>query len=81
MRAGTFFSVRNRFVAAFIACFIIIMLGAASASTGPALTETLTAGPYIVNVNTLSKSAAIGPTGRDDGCATRYECSPYRPAL
>ncbi len=51
MPSGKFLPLGKLFFAAFVACFIIIMLGAASASGGPALTETLTAGPYIVNVN------------------------------
>ncbi len=51
MPNGKFIPSGNLFFAAFIAYFIIIMLGAASASAGPALTETLTAGPYTVDVN------------------------------
>jgi len=51
MPNGKFLSFGNLFFAVFIACFIIIILGAASANSGPALTETLTAGPYTVDVN------------------------------
>jgi hypothetical protein len=41
----------NVFISAFIACFVLLFLGAARFSSGPALTETLTAGPYTVDVN------------------------------
>ncbi len=51
MYESMFFPIRNSLVALFVTCFVIMMLGAASASSGPALTETLTAGPYTVNVN------------------------------
>lgn len=51
MPEGKFSPVRNMVVAVFVACFVMLILGAASASSGPALTETLTAGPYNVNVN------------------------------
>lgn len=51
MREDTRFPVRNGLVALFVACFFMLALGAASADSGPALTETLTAGPYTVNVN------------------------------
>ncbi len=47
----TFLSIRNVFISAFIACFVMLVLGAARFNSGPALTETLTAGPYTVNVN------------------------------
>lgn len=49
MPNGKFLPFGNLFLGAFIACFMVIILGAASG--GPALTETLTAGPYIVDVN------------------------------
>lgn len=44
-------SIKRVFISAFIACFVLIVLGAARANNGPALTETLTAGPYTVDVN------------------------------
>ncbi|HLJ33419.1 MAG TPA: hypothetical protein VKU38_07205 [Ktedonobacteraceae bacterium] len=51
MPNGKFLPFMNVFSGAFIACFVIFVLGAASAGGGPALTETLTAGPYTVDVN------------------------------
>ncbi|HLX39949.1 MAG TPA: hypothetical protein VKR42_05425 [Ktedonobacteraceae bacterium] len=51
MPEGKFFPTRNMVVAILVACFVMIVLGAASASSGPALTEALTAGPYSIDVN------------------------------
>ncbi len=51
MREDTPFPIRNTLAALFVACFVLLILGAASAGSGPALTETLTAGPYTVDVN------------------------------
>jgi hypothetical protein len=46
-----FLSIGNVFISAFIACFVLLVLVAAGAESGPALTETLTAGPYTIDVN------------------------------
>lgn len=51
MPNGKFLPFANVFFGAFIACFVLLVLGAASDGGGPALTETLTAGPYTVDVN------------------------------
>ena len=51
MSAHKFLPIGNVFISAFSACFVILVLGAASANSGPALTERLTAGPYTIDVN------------------------------
>ena len=46
-----FLSTGNVLIGTFIACFVMMVLGAARFNSGPALTETLMAGPYTVDVN------------------------------